>query len=98
MRAHPVGTSEQEHATHDSDEPDKFDPYEVVLNRMSRLEVGEVISEADRTCHDVHTTDDCHGQGTFVHVTKLFQDISDEPHVPERVHQSALYHLRDGAK
>ena len=95
--ARPVMAAEHKHSTHNRDETDQFDPYQAVLKRMLRVELGEVISEANRTYHYVHASDDGHGERTVVHIMVfigskpiLFEHLSDEPHVPERVRHGAL--------
>src|SRR5215470_19078621 len=64
--AHPVVAAEHVHSADDRQETEQFDPYEVVLKRMVCLELGEVIGEANRARHHIHTGDDGHGKGTLL--------------------------------
>jgi len=74
--ARPIVAAEHIRSEHNRHEAEEFDPYEMVLKRMLRLELGEVISEANRTYHYVHAGDDGHGEGTLVHMDKRFSDFT----------------------
>jgi len=68
--ASPVVAAEHIYSTNDRDESDEFDPYDVVLKRMLRLEVFEVVGQADYTHRYVYEGDNGHGERAFVHVDK----------------------------
>src|ERR1035438_2658732 len=68
--ASPVVAAEQIYSTNARDESDEFDPYDVVLKRMLRLEVFEVVGKADYTYSYVDEGDNGHGKRAFVHVDK----------------------------
>ena len=73
--ARPIAAAEHVHATHNGDETEKFDPHDIVLKRMLRLEPGEVVSKADHTGYYVHASDDGHGEGALIHVEKRFSGL-----------------------
>ena len=65
--ARPVVAAQHEDAGDDRNEPDEFDPENVALKRVARLEFLPVISKADCPHHYVHGSDDGHRERTFVH-------------------------------
>src|SRR6185437_7549610 len=66
--ARPVAASEHKCSTHNRQELDEFDPDGVVLKRIPRQELGQVVNKADRTHRYIQTSEDRHGEGAFVRI------------------------------